>query len=683
MKYSLNDYLPYIEDKTSRVLLYPDKEFAAKLVSEYKMSRAIVKPLYELLPEGTTVILSPQNVIAQIKSFVEYSTEINVIVGVEAYLVFLTTDEIKDFFIGIRNFLEIDKFIIHILVSRNFESYLGMSNPKYEGAMNLVRFKGNHGENSEISIKLISERWGKHNIHGTMLLDAMHKLGDYYPTGDYCFSMNEENLPSGNFRCITVINTAKDAMKVLYKLDLPFNEEQIETLLSECNTENKKPIELILSRLGESTCLSCTEAPVKLHDLENDSLWSIYVWFIKGKIQKDTYLYTVLDNEDLTAPAFLEEYIVQSAIRCMKNGKEKAYANERASVIRNIKAVEPLIAQFVSKTEHDCKSIPFLNCGTDAEAQGLIRRAAAYDLSIHLPDVFDDADPLINYYLAPNFDYGVERLSKYFNRLRQLRLKNSIDKDFVKEAYYAEVPKDVERRDAIIGKYNDGETALLVVDGLGAEYLPLLVNIAVRNNLYIEKKAVVSVNLPTSTEFNHIKWDSEHRLQEVKQADNISHMGHSKFEKCSYEENLAEVMRVFRQTILTRVIEGLHAYKRVLVTGDHGSSYLAINAYNKELVKTIEWENPDDWRYTAIGKNQDAPKEIEIVYRPEKGCYYYVVKGYNRFSKRGGKAYAVHGGATLEERLVPFVLFSSNPTTAIEQDIVEEQLIENSDFDIL
>ena len=59
------------------------------------------------------------------------------------------------------------------------------------------------------------------------------------------------------------------------------------------------------------------------------------------------------------------------------------------------------------------------------------------------------------------------------------------------------------------------------------------------------------------------------------------------------------------------------------------------------------------------------------------------MKGYNRLPKQGGKLYSLHGGATLEERLVPFVVFTNESASANMKEQEVEQFIENSDFDIL
>ncbi|MCC8135852.1 MAG: hypothetical protein LIO40_04150 [Ruminococcus sp.] len=291
---------------------------------------------------------------------------------------------------------------------------------------------------------------------------------------------------------------------------------------------------------------------------------------------------------------------------------------------------------------------------------------------------------MLNCYLAPNFDYGDEKLTEYFHKLRCFRMSDSISEEFVAEAYKAEIPKSIAKRDDIIAKFDDGDTALLVVDGMGAEYYPLLLNLAKSSALKVAEKRIVSVCLPSSTKFNKIKWGGN-RLQEIKRIDDISHEGYSSHEKCGFEENLTENFRVFTKNILPRINEGLSKCKRVLVTADHGSSYLAINAHKNGLNKTLPWEfgEVDDWRYAVLNSEIETPAGFVSVYSAEENKYYYVVKGYNRLPKQGGKPYAIHGGASLEEVLVPFVLFTDDDVHEAEIAAPVEEFIENDAFDIL
>ena len=497
----------------------------------------------------------------------------------------------------------------------------------------------------------------------------------------YCFSADENCLPVDSYNHVTVISNANDALKTLYGIEADFDLEQANILLIKCKEKSLSPIEVLKECFGGDKYLTCEKAPAKLMELKGDDLWDLYVWLLKSMISPNTYLYHVLQGNP-SADNFLAEYIVYAAIRALGDKNAVVLAEERAFATTKMKSVEPLIAMFVSEVEGDFRAIPFLNCQTVSEIQGLIRLAAKSELSIGLPEVFDQVAPVLNWYLAPYFDYGNEQLTTYFTRLRCFRVKDDIDAAFVREAYCAAIPKGITKRDKLIQTFDDGETALFVVDGLGAEYYPLLINMAKHNHLKIEQSQIVSVNLPTSTDFNGFTWSKAHILEEARRADDISHDGWSKHEKCNYEDNLAEILLLFEKRILTGVISGLKNHKRVVVTADHGSSYLAVTAYKKGLIKTIPWDKPDDWRFTSSPISKSVSEDLELVYHPDRDpSYYYVVKGYNRLSKQGPKLYGLHGGATLEERLVPVVVFTNKPVQEMPVEKIE-QFSENEDFDI-
>jgi hypothetical protein len=79
------------------------------------------------------------------------------------------------------------------------------------------------------------------------------------------------------------------------------------------------------------------------------------------------------------------------------------------------------------------------------------------------------------------------------------------------------------------------------------------------------------------------------------------------------------------------------------------------------------------------------PPELEQQYHPDSGDIYWVVRGYNRLPKSGGKLNELHGGASLEERLVPVVVFTRTisavqPKQADKKTM--EQIVAKMDFDI-
>jgi hypothetical protein len=63
---------------------------------------------------------------------------------------------------------------------------------------------------------------------------------------------------------------------------------------------------------------------------------------------------------------------------------------------------------------------------------------------------------------------------------------------------------------------------------------------------------------------------------------------------------------------------------------------------------------------------------------------YWVARGYNRLPKKGGKFNELHGGASLEEHLVPVVVFTADKQSPkIEETArAKPQIVDNMDFDI-
>ena len=240
----------------------------------------------------------------------------------------------------------------------------------------------------------------------------------------------------------------------------------------------------------------------------------------------------------------------------------------------------------------------------------------------------------------------------------------------------------------MVQRYTSDEScALLVVDAMGAEWLPMLVTVAGERNIGVEMVGVGRVHLPTSTIFNSIAWpDTARRLPDIKRFDNIAHNGAEAHEARSPKENLVAALNAVGEEVIPRVAEGLTRYERVLVTADHGSSRLAVLAWQAEpkLARTLYCEEGgkvSDWRYCSRLAQSSCPPELEESLNGE----HWVVRGYDRLPKKGGgQGFELHGGATLEERLVPVVVFSRTgqfvPKTKTPGK--RTQLIEKDDFDL-
>ena len=365
------------------------------------------------------------------------------------------------------------------------------------------------------------------------------------------------------------------------------------------------------------------------------------------------------------------------------------YAIERRDAIReaDVRMSDADIRQFIARCagESTSRVAPWLNCGTDAERAELLRRCAVDGIvSNAVKDVYPEAAA----YLNADLVFGDEALEEYFREYRELKMAGRVTPEFYEKAQRVVPPSSVQSRDAMVQRYaSDNGCALLVVDAMGAEWLPMLVALARERNIGVDSIAVGEAHLPTSTRFNNIYWpDAARRLPDIKRFDNIAHNGAEAHEARRAEENLAAALDVIGSEVLPRVAEGLARFERVLVTADHGSSRLAVLAWQAEprLAQTLACEagaEVADWRYRERAAQGGCPPELEETLDGR----HWVVRGYDRLPKKGGgQGFELHGGATLEERLVPVVIFSRTGQFVPKAKTggKRAQIVEKDDFDL-
>lgn len=410
------------------------------------------------------------------------------------------------------------------------------------------------------------------------------------------------------------------------------------------------------------------------------------LWLVKHVAPKRSYLEYVAKEEVVFVGNFRSAYITGAAEWL---DESVVYANERRDAIReaDVRMSDADIRQFITRCagESTSRVAPWLNCGTDAERAELLRRCLVDGIVSNATKlVFPEAAA----YLNSDLVFGDETLEEYFSEYRELKMTGRVTPEFYEKAQQVAPPSSVQSRDSIVQQYaSDNGCALLVVDAMGAEWMPMLVALARQRNIGVDSIAVGKAQLPTSTVFNKIHWpDVARHLPNIKRFDNIAHNGAEEHEARRAEENLAAALDVIGGEVFPRVAEGLVRFERVLVTADHGSSRLAVLARQAEprLVRTLACEagaEVSDWRYRARTTQSECPPELEETLDGE----HWVVRGYNRLPKRGGgQGFELHGGATLEERLVPVVLFSRTGQFVPKAKTggKRAQIVEKDDFDL-
>ena len=410
------------------------------------------------------------------------------------------------------------------------------------------------------------------------------------------------------------------------------------------------------------------------------------LWLLKDVTPKGSYLECVVRQEGVHVGNFRSAYVTGAAEWL---DESVVYADERRDAVReaDVSRSDADIRQFIARCagESTSRVAPWLNCRTNAERAELLRRCSVEGI---VSKVVKEVYPEVAMYLNADLDFSDVVLEEYFNEYRELKMAGSLTADFYERAQRVVPPSSVQSRDAMVQRYvSDSGCALLVVDAMGAEWLPMLVALARERNLGVDSIAAGGAHLPTSTIFNNIYWpDAARRLPDIKRFDNIAHNGVEAHEQRSAEENLAAALNVIGNEVLPRVAEGLTRFERVLVTADHGSSRLAALAWQAEprLARTLACEEGAevaDWRYRERALQDECPPELEETLDGR----YWVVRGYDRLPKKGGgQGFELHGGATLEERLVPVVIFSRTGQFVPKARTggKRAQIIEKDDFDL-
>jgi hypothetical protein len=666
MAYTLNRYfkLTFSNPNAPRIIVYPNNTTAAHLLNHHIEHGSTVIKVADCLSDDNASLPMPNALMSSVDARVQAVNSRALVVGIDAYLALLDADGVTAFMSELRSRLDGNTLNVDYLLS--VHSKLDFL-PRYAEARSVITIEGNEEAFEPLSIQAYSDKWVKTGgIVGYKELLGQSSF-QYEPSGSYTLILTD--LIEGQAGIGNAVSFILDIRKVAaqhYGIDVDLNEAALELLITK-SSESGQSAEVYLANLFGAANSNTRLALKRLLELPPDNLWPAHVWSLRRRLPGDSYIAKVISG-DVIRDNLLWKYVVETAISALSDIHAKKYASERADALKAVGSnYESLIVEFIGQTKESNDALQFLNCGTSAERVEIVRRASTEDLSYGLPKEYGELFPTLADYFST--DYDDEATAAYFQEYRRLKVASSITDVFAKHAFDLVVPKIYPMRDAVLGELQmQSDIALLVVDAMGVEYMPLLLSLAKRRGMNIESQAVVTVKLPTETVFNPIQWDEARILPEVKSIDNIVHNGAAKHETCTPERNFTETLRVFEAEIMNRIADGLTRFSRVVVTADHGASRLAVIARNENKGATLPWNiardgEPIDWRYSLAPQGVTRPPELEEGYFPDTKKTYWIVRGYNRLPKKGGKLYELHGGATLEERLVPIVVFTKNAVT--------------------
>lgn len=345
------------------------------------------------------------------------------------------------------------------------------------------------------------------------------------------------------------------------------------------------------------------------------------------------------------------------------------FYSQRKAVVKNISS--PYLAEYLEHLKIFPDAVKFLTDNTAAERRAMIEAVQGKE---KIPDAFNKNYPAMNYYLA-DYDLGDAEISAYFRRYKKIKLSNVDDKDFKAHVQAVALSRPYNRfetRQKVLDGVN--QTAKLYwLDALGVEFLSYIKARSTQLGLFTTIK-IARAELPTLTSQNKNFYD-DWRGDKFDKNSALDELKHSP-EKISAPTYIDDEFKIIDAVLdeIKNALTNQHAEK-IILTSDHGASRLAV-MYGRENKFKMNSCGEHSGRCCPVNEIDEKPNCVT----EENG--YWVLANYDRFAGGRLASVEVHGGATLEEILVPVIEFSLQ-NADIEIKISEPQKKSDDAFDFL
>lgn len=392
--------------------------------------------------------------------------------------------------------------------------------------------------------------------------------------------------------------------------------------------------------------------------------WLVFLYFKfnTGQIH-NSYLKLVID-ETRNFEDFKTNLMVKITELSHKDQRFRRLYDERKKLLKDFP--EEDIAVFIKANEIDPEeSIYRLTDNTLLEKKTVVKWITQNGFHEAISYVYPALDAYLKKYI---FDCPVlaSELTEYFDSYKRQKVSNHISDDFVKlvEKYasdisYAQLPT----RDNAVKAIADKNSAYLYwIDALGVEYLSYITALAKKKGLSIHIDIVRS-DLPTITSINkqfYEQWAGGKKYKE-EQLDNIKHKEKGGYFFTDDEDPIhipAELEVIERAMNIAAMELGMHNCKSFVIASDHGASRLAV-------IRKQEVPYETDTKGEHSGRCCRAFDGCNVSYMVEDNGFI-VLSDYGRFRGSRPANVEVHGGASLEEIVVPVISLALKKQASVQ-----------------
>ena len=260
--------------------------------------------------------------------------------------------------------------------------------------------------------------------------------------------------------------------------------------------------------------------------------------------------------------------------------------------------------------------------------------------------------PALAEYLADGADGFTEEQAEYFRHYRWLKATNRLTENFNRrvDALARNAGENIfalPSRNEIVGAEYSDNAAVFFVDGLGAEYINFLaIEFASFGENFSIRYRVGRCNLPSVTELNKDFLQGRNVAGEVLDLDTLKH------ESRAYPENILGELE-FLSALREKILRVLDVHEKIILCSDHGTSRLAVLARQSKFDTVLPADNR---KVCKSGRFAEAlPHDAENFPTALEYDGKIIFADYSRFAQKGAPGSELHGGASLEEILVPVI----------------------------
>ncbi|MDR1000208.1 MAG: BREX-4 system phosphatase PglZ [Clostridiales bacterium] len=476
-----------------------------------------------------------------------------------------------------------------------------------------------------------------------------------------------ENGRNGGITVSTVINLNKEIFTVR-QINNAYEGIKFSTsgfdLARSCGTDTQW--EKLLAELNQSD--GSLDAVFEKHGLNRDPMADFYsriagngyrnwLYFIYLKSKVDTlhsgYLRFVLDKSS-SFKDFIG--IVLNAIIEISHTDKRfpTFYKERKALVE--KFPESNIANFVVNSRQVAsESIYKLTDGTRVEREEIIAWLSSNGFIPQLESIYPMLAAYLKKYVFKCPELA-DLLTDYFEAYKRQKLSNQLEPEFLEKVDKFALLRPFNQlptREMIIDSVNKSQTCLYCLDALGVEYLGLIETLAQKKELSFHV-GIARAQLPTITSTNKGFFNSwQGHKEKNDELDDTKHKdaGGYNFTNNELPIHLARELEIITAMIDKAATElALRHYKRFLIVSDHGASRLAVLRRKEEKYDT-DTSGEHSGRCCKLFQPYDLPFAAEEN-------EYLVLADYGRFKGSRAANVEVHGGASLEEVVVPVIELS-------------------------